>query len=109
MRVCISTPNTLTYPMGGHLWVFMNWAHGLEACGCRVTWLDFVDPATPTRAVERMKGTLRTVVPFEVRVDYLSESRSTGELAAGEHFDLLLDFRYNTPRRVLAHARRSAL
>src|SRR6188472_1226141 len=40
--------NTLRYPrVGGNLWVFLNWALGLRACDCKVTWLEGVDPLAP--------------------------------------------------------------
>ncbi len=33
--------NTLSYPQGGgHMWVYLNWALGLRALGCRVIWLE---------------------------------------------------------------------
>src|SRR5262249_12861017 len=38
--VCVRA-NTLYYPGGGgHLWVYLNWALGLRALGCRVIWLE---------------------------------------------------------------------
>ena len=38
--VCM-TPLTLGYPEGGgHLWVYLNWALGLQAAGCEVVWLE---------------------------------------------------------------------
>src|SRR5438094_579783 len=36
---------TLTYPQaGGHFWAYLNWALGLRALGCDVTWLEACDP-----------------------------------------------------------------
>ena len=39
MRVCVVPSNMLKYPRGGgHAWCFLNWALGLQAVGCQVTW-----------------------------------------------------------------------
>ena len=39
--ICIATNGTLRWPKAaGHLWVFLNWALGLRALGCRVLWLE---------------------------------------------------------------------
>src|SRR5260221_9070806 len=47
--------STLGYPRGGgHLWVYLNWALGLQALGCRVVWLEAVDPQTPVHGVEAL-------------------------------------------------------
>ena len=43
ITVCLSTNQTLNYPHGGgHLWVYLNWALGLQALGCEVIWLETV-------------------------------------------------------------------
>ena len=40
--VCLAA-NCIGYPEGGgHLWVYLNWALGLRALGCRVTWMERV-------------------------------------------------------------------
>ena len=31
MRIVLSAPNTLGYPDGGHIWVFINWASASRA------------------------------------------------------------------------------
>ena len=47
LTVCLAA-NTLSYPEGGgHLWVYLNWALGLRALGCRVIWLETVEPDLP--------------------------------------------------------------
>jgi len=39
--ICIATNGTLRWPkVAGLLWVFLNWALGLRALGCRVLWLE---------------------------------------------------------------------
>jgi hypothetical protein len=41
--ICIATNGTLRWPKAaGLLWVFLNWALGLRALGCRVLWLERV-------------------------------------------------------------------
>src|SRR5213082_2905179 len=52
--ICIAPARTLAYPQGGgHLWVYLNWALGLRALGCRVIWLEGIDaqPGTPAAVV----------------------------------------------------------
>src|SRR6185437_6003309 len=40
--VCL-VANCVGYPEGGgHLWVYLNWALGLRALGCRVIWMERV-------------------------------------------------------------------
>ena len=42
ITVCLGV-YTLYYPLtGGHSWVYLNWALGLRALGCRVIWLEMV-------------------------------------------------------------------
>jgi hypothetical protein len=44
MRIVLSAPNTLSYPDGGHVWVFINWALGFKSLGHEVLWLDATKP-----------------------------------------------------------------
>ena len=42
--VCLAPARTIAYPQGGgHLWVYLQWALGLRALGCRVIWLEGID------------------------------------------------------------------
>jgi hypothetical protein len=102
MRVCLSTAVTALYPQGGHLWVFLNWAYGLQRCGCDVTWLDVVPEDANLLALHQQ---LQALVPFKVVLDYLSDTK----IAASHDYDFLLDLRYNTPQRILRSAGRCAL
>src|SRR5213076_2812440 len=44
LTVCLAPANTVAYPNGGgHLWVYLHWALGLKALGCRVIWLEALD------------------------------------------------------------------
>ena len=41
---------------GGHLWVYLNWALGLHAVGCDVTWLEAADASAPIGQTSRAYG-----------------------------------------------------
>src|SRR5207244_5623391 len=44
VTVCLAPANTIGYPQGGgHLWVYLQWALGLRALGCRGIWREGVD------------------------------------------------------------------
>src|SRR6184192_4250444 len=59
MKVCLFA-NTLSYPEGGgHLWVYLNWALGLRAAGCEVTWLESADATAPVAHTKRLVAQLR--------------------------------------------------
>ena len=41
--ICLAA-NTLYYPHeGGHFWVYLNWALGFRALGCRIIWMECVN------------------------------------------------------------------
>src|SRR6476660_1292804 len=43
ITVCLAA-NTLDYPQeGGHFWVYLNWALGFRALGCRIIWMECVN------------------------------------------------------------------
>ena len=51
--VCLLA-NTLHYPMGGGLlWLYLNWAMGLRALGCKVIWMEAVDTTKPLPEVQQ--------------------------------------------------------
>jgi hypothetical protein len=121
VRVCLSTANTLTYPQGGHLWVFINWALGFKASGCEVVWLDVAPPTMSSTELSERLLTLKTLLrPFgldHIAVDYLTENdcsvalQREGLPAISDFgvFDLLFDLRYNLPSRIALQAKRSVL
>ena len=47
VTVCLAADAMFYMRGGGHLWVYLNWALSLRALGCRVIWLETVDPANP--------------------------------------------------------------
>jgi hypothetical protein len=121
VTVCLLA-NTLDYPEGGgHLWVYLNYALGLRAVGCRVIWMEGVAPRTPAAALKTRVAALRShLEPFGLAQDVALCSWSDAPLAqeAGEgcmdveaasEADLLLNFAYGMPPGVVGRFRRSAL
>jgi hypothetical protein len=120
--VCLSTANTLSYPQGGHLWVFINWALGLRACGFHVTWLDVVQQHASIADIEHQYAALRrALTPFglqdSIAIDCIAdEDCSLGLKRADlpileerDSFELLVDLRYDLPRRIVSRFHRSIL
>ena len=122
LKVCLSTANTVLYPQGGHLWVFINWALGLRSCGCEVTWLDVVPTSLSLdELLAKYEYLQKTLRPFKfddgLAIDFLSEEKLHGRLdeialpyldSLGP-FDLLVDLRYDLPKRLLSSSRRTVL
>ena len=121
VRLCLSAAETLRYPHGGHLWVFLNWALGFRSTSCDVTWLDVAPPSTPIAELRQRLTYLRSLLsPFgitNIAVDFKSDDECRSVLhAAGlppieqfGPFDLLFDMRYDLPHRLLEQAKKSAL
>jgi hypothetical protein len=119
--VCIAPAKTLDYPKGGgHLWAYLNWALGLRALGCKVIWLEFVQPSTPAEEIRANIAALKIRLETYGLVNCLALHSWTNEPlppeltmaslsldeAAGAA-DLLLEFRSNTPLQVVERFRRS--
>jgi hypothetical protein len=117
LTVCLGTANTLRYPQGGHLWVFLNWAAGFQAQGARLIWLDVIDPRDGA-AVRHAIGVLKSrLAPFGlaeslavVGPDGGPLADDTGCLGAEEaaSADLLFDLRYDLPPSLVRRFRRTA-
>lgn len=123
LTVCLSA-HTWDYPQGGgHLWVHLNWALGLQSQGCKVLWLEKVDIGEKKplpfvlACVARLKEYLAYYglpdslvlcpaaaepLPQEVTQDCIS-------LDAASEADLLLNFRYDATPIVASRFRRTAL
>jgi hypothetical protein len=112
---------TFSYPAGGgSFWVYLNWALGLAACGCRVVWLESVPSVYDTPTIHGKLHWLRQrlepyglhdvalcrrngeVVPDEDQFD-------TVALARAAEADLLLDLNYNPAPALQQRFRCSAL
>ena len=118
--VCLLA-RTLNAPTaGGHSWVYLNWALGMQAMGCRVVWLEVVPPATSAGALaERVQALKCRLAPFGLDTDMALWSASSDasisdvtatclDLDAAAEADLFLDMAY-APGEVVARFRRSAL
>jgi hypothetical protein len=130
--VCLASANTIAYPKGGgHLWVYLHWALGLRALGCRVIWLEGIDldDADTSAAARRRRrgGDARTcVAALKARLepygfaDSLALYSMSGEplpadlregcldLEAATGADLLLNLWHSQPAPVVRRFRRSA-
>ena len=117
--VCLGTSNSLRYPQGGHLWVFLNWTAGFRAHGCRVIWLDVIEPTDTAESLQRKISCLKSRIapygltdsialiqpdgtPLECRTDCLGPDDATSA-------DLLFDLRYDFPESLVKRFRRTAL
>ena len=120
--VCLAPQGALGYPNGGgYLWIYLNWALGLQALGCRVVWLEGVDVATP---VDKLRASIAT---FKERLEPYGLAESIAlcswsgkplppdvtdgymDLDAAAEADLLLNQRYGAPSDIVDRFRRSAL
>jgi hypothetical protein len=123
LTVCLLA-NTLDYPTGGgHLWVSLNWALGLRAIGCEVTWLECERDETPPSVASlevRLAALKARLEPYGLaeRVALCSASgaalpsepaRECLDLSAAAEADLLLNLQYLAPAMVVDRFRRSAL
>lgn len=123
VNVCISPSKGLDYLNGGGaLWIYLNWALGLRALGCRVIWMEGVSshaPAGEVRAgVATLKGYLEPhglaggVALYSTDGEPLPAELADVSLSledAADAADLLLNLRYDMRREVVNRFRRSAL
>jgi len=113
---------TLGYPQGGgHFWVYLNWALGLQAVGAAVIWLETVDPAwSPEQVAKRLDGARAHLAAYGFRGEAAllpaDERPLRAELAseavgdeACASCDLLMNFRYGLAASTLRRFRRTAL
>lgn len=123
--VVLSAYQVATKPeIGGHFWVYMQYAHALQLLGCDVYWLEQVPAAalqeTPSLIsafLERMERyglgdrTLLYTAPEadgSGATEFISTSGAAAE-AVCRSADLLVNFHYAIDRDVLARFRRTAL
>jgi hypothetical protein len=121
ITVCLSV-STFDYPQGGgHRWVYLNWALGLHANGCRVIWLESVSPkALLERSFANLEALQRDLEPFGLGGSValcsttdqpLPAALTSGclDLEAAIAADLLLNLRYGTHPGIVRRFRRRAL
>lgn len=119
--VCLAA-NTLDYPKGGgHLWVHLNWALGLRSLGCKVIWLELVQPDTGPDVLRLWVTALKdrlaryelgnSLVLFPLGGQALPADLSRFYLAPDEaaNSDLLLNLRYDVPPELIGCFRRTAM
>lgn len=122
ITICLNA-NTLAYPTGGgHRWVYLNWALGLAANGCRVLWMEGAKPgwgAARTRELTailkdqlRPYGLADSVALYSYFDKPLDEGAAEGCLdleAACAAADLLVEIAYGSPQKIVDCFKRSAL
>lgn len=121
MHICLSAPNTLKYPDGGHLWVFLNWALGFRSLGHQIVWLDVQHLKLTEAQFDAKLATLRArLEPFGLQ-DAVALAKPDGRpldrekelpllpLESVLSCDLLCDHRYDLPHRLVEPFKRSML
>jgi len=129
VTVCLAPAQTIEYPEGGgHLWVYLQWALGLRALGCRVIWLEGIDLSNTANArrqrhhtdAQTCLATLKTrleafgfadaIALFSLNEESLPLDLTEGclDLDAAAEADLLLDLWHSLPASVVRRFRRSA-
>ena len=119
--VCISA-GTIDYPEGGgNLWVFLNWALGLRALGCEISWLETISLEAPPEEARSWVANLKNKLESFGFVGSLAVCSSEGEpltggtsngcldLNAAAEADLLLNMNYELAPEVVRRFRRTAL
>ena len=120
LTVCLNA-NTIVFPTGGgHRWVYLNWALGLRALGCRVIWSEGVLPKWGAARIDELANILRDqlrpyglaesialysyndepVPPLPSRFLNFEETLPS---------DLMLDIAYGSAENFVRRYRRSAL
>jgi hypothetical protein len=119
--VCLSA-KTIFYPKsGGHLWVYLNWALGLRALGCRVIWMETVYPELTAREVRPYADALKDRLKRYGLAECVALCSYTDEplppelvgdcldIEAAAEADLLLDLEYLIAPKLVGRFRRTAL
>ncbi len=121
-NICLAA-NTFYYPKGGgHLWVYLNWALGFQALGCKIIWLEHISPDTSDEWVQkRLRSLKNQLKPFNLDKSVALCSRTyepisfTGmegvmEIEEACDADLLFNMAYGKmPSNVIERFKRSSL
>jgi hypothetical protein len=103
------------------MWVYLNWALGLRACGCRPIWLEGTDPRTPVHQARELVAALKSRLEPYGLADCLAVCSRSGEplsddvtggcmgLDEAAKADLLLNLRYDLGPEVVGCFPRTAL
>jgi hypothetical protein len=105
ITVAVAATNVLDCPgVGGHFWVYAQYAHALRRLGCRVTWLERARRPLDTR----ISDLRRRLIALEIADELVVLER--GAVGADTpDVDLLLNFDYTMDDQLLARFRRTAL
>jgi hypothetical protein len=123
--VVVSAYNVANTPeVGGHFWVYLQYAHALRQLGCEVFWLERVRHDDPRRDASAISTFLRRMERFglggrailyetggaaeEDALRFINVSPTTAE-GVFRRADLLLNFHYTIDAALLARFRRTAL
>jgi hypothetical protein len=119
--VVVSPYRTLKFlEGGGHLWVYLQYVHGLRQVGCDVYWVEQFDTRGPAQDGSRVQRLLRRLGRYGLAGKAILCTGTGGERTylgatpseAHELFaraDLLLNFHYAMDPGLLARFRRTAL
>jgi hypothetical protein len=120
-RVCISASISYGNRTGGHAWLYLNWALGLELAGCEVVWLQTADRATPdeelaaylttiesTLAEHGVRARIALTAPGGEALRAEPSGRYLGIDEVAEWADLYLDLAYAGRPQLVRRFRRSA-
>lgn len=120
-RVCVGVKTLHVPRAGGVMWAFLNWALGLRALGCDVIWAEEVRTEDSPDHVAALAADARErLAPFGLadRLAILPLGANTGRppavhgclpFEAVVDADLLVNFAYALPQRVLDAFRRTAV
>ena len=113
--------DTMDFPQGGgHFWVYLNWALGLQGLGCQVVWLEPYEPDVPPEEVRARVRSLRSRLEPYGLADSIAVCPKLNELPAGHtgegvpleaarEADLLLNLAYYTHAALLSLFPRTAM
>jgi hypothetical protein len=121
-EVCLLADTLGFMSGGGHFWVFLNWALGLRANGCRVHWLEPAPQGVAAAELDQRLRTLRgrlqpygldqsvAVVAWAERdADAFAPPGGRPFSSVADACDLVISLAYWMPAHVIGRFRRSAL
>ena len=128
MKICLAPFRLLWTPyLGGHAWVYLNWAMGMQANGCDITILEtFREDAKPEDALCILSAFRENLnrIGADFRITLLLSEHQIAEYqdvyeelatltvpleATLEQADLLLNFHYGLDAEIVSRFKRSAL
>jgi hypothetical protein len=121
VTVCLNA-NALHYPEGGGvLWEYLNWALGFRSLGCRVIWMEGVNPGLSAQEVRKLTAALKKRLKkygFSDSLALVSRTKKSLPQGAADHCldldqaveaDLLVNMGYRLPAHIVKRFRKSIL